>query len=210
MKLAVFGTGPAGRTLAAGFAGVGHEVVLGTRDPEVTRGREGWSSEQPLEAYADAAAGVNVVVVAVNGAGALDALAAAGDLTGKVILDVSNPLDFSGGFPPTLIVSNTDSLAEQLQRAHPEARVVKALNTVNAGIMVDPRSLSDGDHTIFLAGDDADARAVVDGLLRDLGWTDVVEFEALDAARGLEMWLPLWVRLMQNFGLANFNLKLVR
>jgi predicted dinucleotide-binding enzyme len=210
MRIAVFGTGSAGRTLAAGFAGVGHEVVLGTRDPEATRGREGWSSDQPLEAYADAAAGAEVVVVAVNGAGALDALAAAGDLTGKVILDVSNPLDFSGGFPPTLSVCNTDSLAEQLQRAHPEARVVKALNTVNAGIMVDPRSLADGDHTIFLAGDDADARGVVDRLLRDLGWTDVVEFGALDAARGLEMWLPLWVRLMQNFGHANFNLKLIR
>jgi predicted dinucleotide-binding enzyme len=210
MRLAVFGTGSAGQTLAAGFARVGHEVVTGTRDPQATQARDGWSSELPLESYADAAAGAEVVVVAVSGAGALDALAAAGDLTGKVILDVSNPLDFSGGFPPTLSVSNTDSLSEQLQRAHPEARVVKALNTVNASIMVDPRSLADGDHTIFAAGDDADARATVSGLLRDLGWSDIVEFEALDAARGLEMWLPLWVRLMQNLGTASFNVKLVR
>ena len=210
MKLAVFGTGSAGQTLAAGFARVGHDVVLGTRDPEATRGREAWSSDLPLAAYADAAAGADVVVVAVSGAGALEALAAAGDLTGTVLLDVSNPLDFSGGFPPTLSVSNTDSLAEQLQGAHPEARVVKSLNTVNASLMVDPRSLAEGDHTIFAAGDDAEARATVSGLLRDLGWSDIVEFESLDAARGLEMWLPLWVRLMQNLGTASFNLKLVR
>ena len=210
MKLAVFGTGTVGQTLGAAFAGLGHEVVLGTRDPEATAAREGWRSELALEAYADAAAGAGLVVVAVSGGGALDALAAGGDLAGKVILDVSNPLDFSGGFPPTLSVSNTDSVAEQLQRAHPEARVVKSLNTVNAGLMVAPGSLADGDHTIFVAGDDAEARALVRELLQGLGWADIVEFEALDAARGLEMWLPLWVRLMQNLGHANFNLKLVR
>lgn len=210
MRLAVFGTGSAGQTLAAGFARVGHEVVVGTRDPEATRARDGWTADLPLATYADAAAGAPVVVLAVSGAGAADALAAAGDLTGTVVLDVSNPLDFSAGFPPTLSVKDTDSLAEQLQRAHPEARVVKALNTVNAALMVDPRSLADGDHTIFVAGDDADARALVKGMLADLGWSDVVEFTSLDAARGLEMWLPLWVRLMQNLGTAHFNLKLVR
>lgn len=210
MKIAVFGTGTAGQTLGAAFAGLGHEVVLGTRNPRATAAREGWSSELALEAYADAAAGADVVVVAVSGRVALEALGAGGNLAGKVILDVSNPLDFSGGFPPTLSVSNTDSVAEQLQRAHPEARVVKSLNTVNARLMVAPRSLAGGDHTIFLAGDDAEARALVRELLEGLGWSDVVEFEALEAARGLEMWLPLWVRLMQHLGHANFNLKLVR
>ena len=210
MRLAVFGTGTVGQTLGVAFAGLGHEVVLGTRDPAATRAREGWSSDLPLEEYADAAAGAEVVVVAVSGGGALDALAAGGDLTGKVVLDVSNPLDFSGGFPPTLSVSNTESLAEQLQAAHPEARVVKSLNTLTAALMVAPTSLADGDHTIFVAGDDSEARATVAGLLRELGWSDIVEFEALEAARGMEMWLPLWLRLMQSFGSANFNLKLVR
>jgi 8-hydroxy-5-deazaflavin:NADPH oxidoreductase len=210
MRLAVFGTGTVGQTLGAAFAGLGHEVVLGTRDPAATRAREGWSSDLPLEEYADAAAGAEVVVVAVSGEGALDALASGGDLTGKVVLDVSNPLDFSGGFPPTLSVSNTESLAEQLQAAHPEARVVKSLNTLTAALMVAPTSLADGDHTIFVAGDDSEARATVAGLLRELGWSDIVEFEALEAARGMEMWLPLWLRLMQSFGSANFNLKLVR
>jgi 8-hydroxy-5-deazaflavin:NADPH oxidoreductase len=210
MRLAIFGTGAAGRTLAAGFARVGHDVVLGTRDPAATRARGEVPDDLELAAYADAAAGADLVVLVVNGSAALDALAAGGDLAGTVVCDVTNPLDFSAGFPPSLTVCNTDSLAEQLQRAHPEARVVKALNTVNAGLMVDPRSLADGDHTIFLAGDDAEARSTVAGLLADLGWTDVVEFEALSAARGLEMWLPLWVRLMQNLGTAHFNVKLVR
>jgi len=126
-----------------------------------------------------------------------------------VLLDVANPLDFSAGFPPTLSVKDTDSLAEQIQRAHPEARVVKSLNTVNGAVMVDPARLAEPT-TVFVAGDDAEARAVVRDLLVELGWSDVVEFPALDAARGLEMWLPLWVRLMGTLGTADFNLKLVR
>ncbi|RJS45951.1 NADPH-dependent F420 reductase [Nocardioides cavernaquae] len=208
MKLAVLGTGMVGTTLGAAFAAAGHEVTLGTRDPEATAARG--AITLPLATFAGAAAGAAVVVLAVGGGVAESVLAAAGDLTGKVILDVTNPLDFSNGFPPSLTVKDTDSLAEVLQRAHPEAQVVKSLNTVNASLMVNPSGLGDGDTTIFLAGDEAAARDVVRGLLDDLGWSDIVEFEALEAARGLEMWLPLWVRLMQNFGTAQFNLKLVR
>lgn len=210
MKLAILGTGSVGRTLGTAFAAAGHDVVLGTRDPAVTRNREGWSSELTLASYADAAAGADVVVTAVAGVVAEEVLASAGDLTGKVVLDVCNPLDGSQGFPPTLSVSNTDSMAERLQRAFPEARVVKALNTVNAAVMVAPRSLADGDHTMFLAGGDEDARAVVRRLLEELGWTDVVEFDTLEAARGMEMWLPLWIRLMMRLGHADFNIKVVR
>lgn len=210
MKLAVLGTGPVGRTLSAAFARAGHDVTVGTRNPSATAAREDWESDLPLATYADAARGADAVVLAVGGNVALETLAAAGDLAGKVVVDVSNPLDFSGGFPPTLSVKDTDSLAEMLQRAHPDARVVKTLNTVNAGLMVDPGALAGGDHTIFVAGDDPSARDLVRGLLGDLGWSDIVEFEALEAARGLEMWLPLWVRLMQRLGTAQFNLKLVR
>jgi predicted dinucleotide-binding enzyme len=208
MKLAVLGTGMVGTTLGAALAAAGHEVTLGTRDPEATAARGEISL--PLATFAGATEGADVVVLAVGGQVAESVLAAAGDLTGKVILDVTNPLDFSKGFPPSLTVKDTDSLAEVLQRAHPEARVVKSLNTVNASLMVNPAGLGDGDTTMFLAGDEADARDVVRGLLYDLGWSDIVEFEALEAARGLEMWLPLWVRLMQNFGTPQFNLKLVR
>jgi predicted dinucleotide-binding enzyme len=209
MRIAVIGTGSAGRALAAGFRRIGHDVVVGTRDPEATAQREEWSgSDLPLVPFSDAAMDADLVVNATGGLVSLEALAEV-DLDGKVLIDVSNPLDFSAGFPPRLSVVNTDSLAEQIQRAHPEARVVKALNTVNGAVMVDPARLSEAT-TIFIAGDDPLAREAVRELLGELGWVDIVEFPSLDAARGLEMWLPLWVRLMANLGTADFNVRLVR
>lgn len=209
MQIAILGTGAVGRTLGAAFAGLGHDVTVGTRDPAATEARDDWPGGLALAAYADATAGAEVVVSAVSGTAALEVLASV-DLADTVLLDVGNPLDFSEGFPPTLTVKDTDSLAEQIQRAHPEARVVKTLNTVAHEVMVAPQRVGDGDTTIFVAGDDAGARAVARGLLEELGWRDVVEFPDLQAARGLEMWLPLWVRLMQQFGRAGFNLRIVR
>jgi predicted dinucleotide-binding enzyme len=126
------------------------------------------------------------------------------------VLDLANPLDLSQGFPPTLSVKDTDSLAEQIARAFPGARVVKALNTMTAAVMVDPRSVGDGDTTAFIAGDDAEACAIVLGLLEQLGWRDVIEFDSLSAARSMEMWLPLWVRLRVRLGTPAFNLRIVR
>jgi predicted dinucleotide-binding enzyme len=209
MKIAVIGSGVVGRTLGTAFRRLGHDVVVGTRNPEVTAGREEWAGlDLPLSTLAEAGAGAELVVNATTGIASLDALAQV-DLAGKVLIDVSNPLDFSQGFPPTLTVKDTDSLAEQIQRAHPEARVVKALNTVTAAVMVHPGSLPENS-TIFVAGDDPLAREAVRELLRELGWLDVVEFPALEAARGLEMWLPLWVRLMGVLGTADFNIRLVR
>lgn len=212
MKIAVLGTGSAGRTVAAGLARLGHEVVIGTRDPVATRKRADWDSDLPLEEYAVVADGADIVVNATNGQASLVVFDAIGgqQLSGKVVLDLANALDFSGGFPPRMAVDDTDSLAEQIQRAFPQARVVKALNTVTAGVMVDPGKVGDGETTVFAASDDAEARAVVVALLEQLGWRDVVEFEELAAARGLEMWLPLWVRLMARLGTADFNLKVVR
>jgi predicted dinucleotide-binding enzyme len=127
-----------------------------------------------------------------------------------VLLDLSNPLDFSQGFPPTLLVKDTDSLAEQVQRAFTDARVVKALNTMNNELMARPRSLADGDHTVFVAGDDEAAKAVVTDLLTQLGHTDVIDLGDLTGARGAEMILPLWVRLMGALGTASFQFKVVR
>ena len=209
MKIAVIGSGVVGRTLGTAFRRLGHDVVVGTRDPEVTAKREEWAGlDLPLSSLAEAGGGAEVVVNATTGAASLDALAPV-DLAGKVLLDVSNPLDFSQGFPPTLTVKDTDSLAEQIQRAHPEARVVKSLNTVTAAVMVHPDSLPENS-TMFVAGADPLARETVRELLRELGWVDVVEFPSLEAARGLEMWLPLWVRLMGVLGTADFNIRLVR
>lgn len=213
MKIAVIGTGTVGRTLAQAFAERDHEVSVGTRDPGATARRDEWAGlALPLQPYETVASGADLVVNATNGEASLAALGAVGTehLEGTVLLDVANPLDFSAGFPPTLSVKDTDSLAEQLQRAFPGARVVKSLNTVTASVMVDPGSVGDGSTTVFVAGDDAEARGLVHGLLTDLGWRDVIELDALQHARGLEMWLPLWVRLMSTLGTAEFNLKIVR
>jgi predicted dinucleotide-binding enzyme len=212
MRIAVLGTGAVGRTLASAFVRLGHQVRVGTRDPAATRERADWTLDVPLVPFDEVADAADLVVNATNGQASLDALseAGAGALAGVVLLDVANPLDFSAGFPPTLTVKDTDSLAEQIQRAYPEARVVKALNTVNAGVMVDPNRVGDGGTTMFVAGDDAEARSLVAELLRALGWRDIIEFEQLSAARGMEMWLPLWVRLMGQLGTADFNLRIVR
>lgn len=206
------GTGMVGRTLAPAFAALGHEVAVGTRDPGTTAARDDWDLDLPLRRYSDVAGGVDLVVNATNGRASVSALDAVGQdaLAGRVLLDVANPLDFSSGLPPTLTVKDTDSLAEQIQRRFPEARVVKSLNTVNCRVMVEPSRVGDGDTSMFVAGDDSGARAVVTGLLEELGWRDVLEFENLAAARGMEMWLPMWLQLMGRLGTADFNIAVVR
>jgi 8-hydroxy-5-deazaflavin:NADPH oxidoreductase len=212
MRIAVLGTGIVGRTLAPAFGRLGHDVVVGTRDPEATRARDGWDLDVPLVPFGEVALGADLVVNATSGQGSLAALEAVGEeaLAGKVLLDVANPLDFSAGFPPTLTVKDTDSLAEQIQRAYPRTRVVKSLNTVNCAVMVDPSRVGEGETTMFLAGDDPEARASVASLLEQLGWGDLVEFDDLSAARAMEMWLPLWVRLMGRLGTPDFNIRVVR
>jgi 8-hydroxy-5-deazaflavin:NADPH oxidoreductase len=212
MRIAVLGTGMVGRTLAPAFVRLGHDVIVGTRDPEATRRRGDWDLDIPVASFGEVADGAALVVNATSGEGSLGALEAVGEeaLADKVLLDVANPLDFSAGFPPTLTVKDTDSLAEQIQRAHPRARVVKALNTVNCAVMVDPSRAGDGETTMFVAGDDPDARAMVVDLLEQLGWHDVIEFVDLAAARGMEMWLPLWARLMGRLGTPDFNIRVVR
>ena len=153
----------------------------------------------------------DLFINATNGRGSLPALKAVGDaLNSKVVIDTSNALDFSQGFrAPSLFVSNTDSLAEGLQRELPEARLVKMFNTMANEVMVNPRGLR-GDSTIFVAGNDPAARATAAALAADLGWTDVFDLGDLTAARGLEMFIPLWVRIYAQLGYAEYNIKLVR
>jgi predicted dinucleotide-binding enzyme len=226
MKIAVLGTGTVGQTVAAGFAGLGHEVVVGTRDPEATLARSEpdamgnppfrvWQAEHPvvrLAAFAEAARQAEVVVNATNGGASLEVLdrAEAANLAGKVLLDISNPLDFSQGFPPSLFVKDTDSLAEQIQRAFPDARVVKSLNTMTAALMVDPARAGGGDHTTFVSGNDADAKQTVVTLLESLGHTDVIDLGDLSTARGAEMLMPVWLRLMGALGTPMFHFKIAR
>jgi predicted dinucleotide-binding enzyme len=226
MRIGVLGTGMVGRAIAGRLAGQGHEVVVGTRDVASTTARtepdargipayQTWAADHPgvkLGTFADAAGHGELVVVATQGEAALPALAAAGghNLAGKVLLDISNPLDFSHEMPPTLLVKDTDSLGEQIQRAYPDARVVKALNTLTADLMINPSQLAGGDHSVFVAGNDAGAKAAVVELLRGFGWQDVIDVGDISSARGTEMYLPLWLRLMGSLGTAAFNIKVVR
>lgn len=216
MRIAVLGTGVVGRTLAGKLVDSGHDVVLGSRSA-TNEAAVGWASEAGPRANAatffDAAAEAEVVINATPGTVSLEVLAAAStkNLAGKVLIDVANPLDHSAGFPPSLSISNTDSLAETIQRAFPTARVVKALNTMRADVMVAPDRLAGGDHDVFMAGDDAEAKEVVAGLLREFGWRPehIRDLGPLDAARGLEMWLPMWLRIFLKQGDSVFNIKVV-
>lgn len=226
MRIAVLGTGPVGQAVAAKLAEVGHQVTVGTRDPGATLARtepdtfgnppfRAWLGQNPgigLATLDEAAAGAELVVTATNGAGSITALEAAGEanLAGKVLLDIANPLDFSQGMPPSLLVSNSDSLGEQIQRRFPGARVVKALNTMNAYLQIAPGQLAGGDHTAFLSGNDAEAKSTVLALLRSFGWTDVIDLGDISTARGTEMYLPLWVRIWLALGNPMFSIKVVR
>ncbi|MGC4836597.1 NADPH-dependent F420 reductase [Micromonospora vinacea] len=217
MRIAVFGTGSVGQAIAARTAELGHQVTIGTRDVATTRAGEyaAWAAQHPevgLATQADAAVDADLVVNATSGDGSLPALTAAGaaNLSGKIVLDISNPLDFGAGFPPTLSVHNTDSLAERIQREFPQTKVVKSLNTLTAELMVRPRQLADGAHSVFVSGDDAEAKRIVTELLVSFGHTDVIDLGDISTARGVEMLLPLWLRLYGRLDTAMFNIKVVR
>jgi 8-hydroxy-5-deazaflavin:NADPH oxidoreductase len=195
MRYGVFGSGTVAKTLAGKLESLGHDVKLGGRG-----------------AYADIAAHGEVLMNATAGAAALDVLQEAGadNLAGKVLIDVSNPLDFSQGFPPTLTVANTDSTAEQIQRAYPDVKVVKGFNTVTAEVMVAPDKVP-GDHTLFMAGDD-DAKRQFVQTAGEFGWPAerILDLGGIDAARGMEMYLALWVRLYGAVNQRYFNIAVVK
>ncbi len=222
MKIAVFGTGTVGQSLACRLSEIGHRVVVGTRNVSETLGRtenDGYGNPPfaiwqkshtavELSTFKQAAALGEIIVNCTMGQGSIDALRSAGadNLNGKVLLDIANPLDFSQGFPPSLLVCNTDSLAEQIQREFPGLRVVKSLNTMSAFLMVNP-ALVPGNHTVFMSGDDTDAKAVVKGILKSFGWDDknILDLGDITTARGTEMLLPVWVRLYGALQTPMFN-----
>lgn len=212
----MLGTGAVGRAIAGRLDDLGHDVAMATRDPATTAGRDdhaGWAAAHPgvrLVAFLGAADGADLVVNALGGDVTLSVLEEVGEgLAGRVLMDVSNPLDHSRGFPPRLFVKDDDSLAEQVQRAHPDARVVKTLNTMNNAVMVDPGRLGE-ETTVFVSGDDVDAKATVTALLHEIGHTDVLDLGALETARGAEMFVVLWVRTAMALGGSDFNIRVVR
>lgn len=227
MKIGVLGTGSVGQAISGKLAELGHEVVIGTRDVAATLSNTEpnpfgfpafsvWVKQYPaikVASFADAAGQSDIVINATNGAGSLSALQLAGadNLNGKILIDIANPLDFSKGMPPTLTICNTDSLGEQIQRAFPAAKVVKTLNTVTAGLMVNPRQVADGDHHLFISGNDAGAKAQVAAWLKDwFGWQHIIDLGDISTARGTEMYLPIWLRLWGALGTGMFNVKVVK
>jgi 8-hydroxy-5-deazaflavin:NADPH oxidoreductase len=216
MRIAVLGTGEVGRAIAGKLVEAGHEVTMGSRSA-ANESAMAWAAGAGARArhgtFADAAAAAELVFNCTGGGVALEALRAAGadNLDGKIVVDVSNPLDFSQGRPPILSVCNTTSVAEQIQQEFPLARVVKTLNTVNNRVMVEPRLLG-GAHNLFICGDDGEAKDVVRVLLESFGWprAAVLDLGDVTAARGMEMYIPLWLRLMGAVGGADFNIAIVR
>ena len=214
MRIGVLGTGTVGSRLGSKLVALGHEVKMGSRTARNEKAVEwanGKGSGATFGTFADAAKFGEVVFNCTAGAVSLEALKQAGakNLSGKVLVDVANPLDFSKGMPPTLTVCNTDSLGEQIQRTFPDAKVVKALNTVGNDLMVDP-GLVPGEHDTFVCGDDPQAKAKVVEILRAFGWKSPIDLGDMTAARGLEMMLPVWVRLMGTLKTRSFNFKIAR
>jgi predicted dinucleotide-binding enzyme len=214
MRIGVLGTGDVGGRLGTKLVSLGNDVRMGSRiapNPKAASWAKANGSKASAGTFADAAKFGEVVFNCTAGSASLEALKLAGadNLGGKVLVDVANALDFSKGMPPTLTVCNTDSLGEQIQRAFPDAKVVKALNTMSNEVMVNP-SLVPGEGDIFVCGNDPQAKAKVVEILRAFGWKSPMDLGDITAARGLEMMLPVWVRLMGTLQTRHFNFKIAR
>jgi predicted dinucleotide-binding enzyme len=216
MKIGVLGTGMVGHTIADKLVSLGHDVCMGARQAENEKAAA-WARAAGARGshgdFADAARAGELLFNCTQGAASILALEAAGaaNLRGKILLDLSNPLDFSKGMPPSLFVCNTDSLGEQIQRAFPDLKVVKTLNTMSCKVMVEPGRVGNGEHTVFMSGNDAGAKARTAEVLRGFfGWKHVVDLGDLSTARGTEAYVALWVRAFGALGTADFNVKLVR
>jgi predicted dinucleotide-binding enzyme len=215
MKIAVLGTGIVGDTIGTKLIQCGHEVKMGSRTATNEKAAA-WVKKNGIHAsqgtFADAASFGEIVFNCTHGGASLEALNLAGihNLKNKILIDIANALDFSKGMPPSLIVCNTDSLGEQIQRAFPDIKVIKTLNTINCNLMVNPDLVANGDHDLFICGNDEEAKATVTMIVRDwFGWKSIVDLGDITNARATEMLLPIWVRLYGKFQSPNFNFKIV-
>jgi 8-hydroxy-5-deazaflavin:NADPH oxidoreductase len=229
MKIAILGTGNVGQTFAAKFTALGHEVMLGTRNVADTLERKAtdnygslpfgeWhNSNQKVQlgTFAEAVAFGKIVLNALQGGATLSAIKSANisDFDGKIVIDIANPLDFSQGFPPSLLegLNNTNSLGEEVQKLLPNAKVVKTLNTMFSGLMVNPKMLNDGNHTNFICGNDSEAKETVKGFLRDFGWKNenILDLGDIKNARGTESTLLIWTRIYGATNNGLFNSKIM-
>lgn len=225
MKIAVLGTGMVGQAHAAKLIALGHNVTVGTNNVHISTSNEkfdamgnapfsAWYKKHSLvniATFMQAAKAGDIVINALKGEAVLKVLQPLKEhLSGKILIDISNPLDFSKGMPPALIVSNTDSLGEQIQNALPDTKVVKTLNTVSAYLQVNPVKLEGGDHFIFVSGNDMKAKDDVKKYLKSwYGWKNIIDLGDISTSRGAEMFLPLWVRIYAKLKHPYFNIKIV-
>jgi predicted dinucleotide-binding enzyme len=216
MKIAVFGTGMVGETIGSKLIELGHSVMMGSRTKDNEKARA-FVSKHPAKAsagnYSDAAVFGEIIFNCTAGGGSIEALTMAGDknINGKIIVDIANPLDASKGIPPSLSIVNTNSLAEEIQKNFPKTKVVKTLNTMWCGLMVNPGMIGKGDHNVFLSGNDANAKEQVRTILKSFGWDEknILDLGDISTARGTEMYLPLWLRIWGATNNGAFNIKIV-
>lgn len=223
MKIGIIGSGVVAQTLGTKWIGLGHDVAIGTRDPNKlddkkmlgTTLRE-WRAQTEnrgkILTFQEAAAHGDLLVNATSGQVSVEALrlAGAGKLGGKILIDVANELDTSHGMPPRALASQDHCLGEKIQAEFPNLKVVKTLNTINALVMVNPKGVAGGDHTVFVSGNDAGAKNQVKELLNGFGWTDVLDLGDISTARGPEMYMAMWIRLWGATGTGNLNIKVQR
>lgn len=216
MNIAVLGTGNVGNTIGSRLIEVGHTVMMGSRTSDNQKALafvDKHNGKASAGTFADASAFGEIIFNCTVGVGSLEALKMAGEnnLNGKIMVDVSNPLDFSKGMPPSLAVCNTNSLGEEIQKAYPEVKVVKALNTMWCGLMVNPAMLNGGEHSTFVCGNDAEAKETVKEILTSFGWFEknILDLGDITKARGTEMYLPLWLSIYGVTQNGAFNIKIV-
>ena len=214
MNIGVLGSGVVGQTIGSKLVQLGHDVMMGSRD-EANPKAVAWTKQEGKHAlfgsFADAASFGEIIFNCTYGSASLDALhqAGAGNMKGKILIDTSNPIDYSNEIW-SLTVCNTDSLGEQIQRAFPETRVVKTLNTINCDVMVDPNKLLEKTD-VFVSGNSADAKAFVIKILHDwFGWRSMIDLGDITTSRGVEMYVILWRNLRLATSSYRFNIKVVR
>jgi len=230
MKIAIIGTGSVGRTLASRLTELDHDIMIGTRNvsdkmsstEQDSYGNPPFSewlktnNKVKLATFSEAAYFGELIINATHGSSSVKALILAGakNLAGKIIIDIANPLDFSNGMPPSLLpgLNNTNSLGEEIQKTFPDAFVVKTLNTMWCGLMVNPGMIGGGDHINFISGNNTKSKTKVMNLLSQLGWKDenVIDLGDITASRATESLLPIWLRVMGVTKSGAFNFKLVK
>jgi 8-hydroxy-5-deazaflavin:NADPH oxidoreductase len=229
MKIAILGTGNVGQTLAAKLVSLGYEVMIGTRDVKDASSRTSadrygnpgfgsWLKDNKkvkLGTNSEASSFGQLVINATNGAGSLAALTAANasNMKDKIIVDIANPLDFSSGTLALIPdLSNTNSLGEEIQRSFPMSKVVKTLNTMWCGLMVDPGMIGDGDHINYISGNDPDAKKSVIDILKKIGWKkeNIIDLGDISGSRATEAILPIWLRVRGVVNTGAFNFKIVK